>query len=70
MPEMLQLRDSVMAFKCAKNLAPDYLCKNLKKDHLFMIAQLVITINLKSLYIRLLVVNAHSPRERFLYGTL
>ena len=24
--EMLQLRDSVMAFKCVNNLAPDYLC--------------------------------------------
>ena len=31
----------------------------LKKDHLFMIAQLVVKRNFKSLYIRLLAVNAH-----------
>ena len=43
--EVLQLRDSVMAFKCANNLAPDYLCIKFKKDHLFMIAQLVIKVN-------------------------
>ena len=30
-----------------------------------MIAQLVITINFKSLYIRLLAVNAHLPIEQF-----
>ena len=29
--EMLQLRDSVMAFKCVSNLAPDYLCTKFKK---------------------------------------
>ena len=40
------------------------------RDHLFMIAQLVITINFKSLYIRLSAVNAHLPIEQFLYGTL
>ena len=29
--EMLQFRDSVMAYKCANNLAPDYLCIKFKK---------------------------------------
>ena len=29
--EMLQFRDSVMAYKCANNLVPDYLCIKLKK---------------------------------------
>ena len=29
--EMLQFRDSVMAYKCANNLAPDYLCTKFKK---------------------------------------
>ena len=66
---MLQSRDFVMAYKCANNLAPDYLCIKLKKNHLFMIAQLVITINFKSFYIKLLAVNAHLPRS-ILYGTL
>ena len=28
---MLQFRNSVMAYKCANNLAPDYLCMKLKK---------------------------------------
>ena len=32
-------------------------------------SELVITINFKSLYIRLLAVNAHLPIEQFLYGT-
>ena len=68
--EILQLRDSVMAFKCVNNLAPDYLCIKFKKDHLFMIAQLVIIINFKSLYIRLLAVNEHLLIGQFLYGTL
>ena len=44
--------------------------KILKKDELFMIAQLVITISFISLYIRLVAVNAHLPIEQFLYGTL
>ena len=68
--EILQLRDSVMPFKCVNNLAPDYLCIKFKKDHLFMIAQLVITINFKSLYIRLLAVNEDLLIGQFLYGTL
>ena len=68
--EMLQLRDSVMAFKCANNLAPDYVCIKFKNDHLFIIAKLVTTINFKSLFIGLLAVNAHLLFEQFLYGTL
>ena len=82
--EMLQFRDSVMAYKCAKiqrlstyvqNLKKrssvhEYLCIEFKKDHLFMIAQLATTISFISLYIRLLAVNTHFPIEQFLYGTL
>ena len=48
--KMFQFRDSVMAYKCANNLAPDYLCIKFKKAQLFMIAQLVITISFISLY--------------------
>ena len=68
--EMLQFTDSVKVYKCANNLAPDYLCIKFKKDQLFMIAELVITISFVSLYIRLVAVNAHLPTEQFLYGTL
>ena len=70
--EMLQFLDSVMAYKSANNLAPEYLCIKLKKkeDHLFMIAQLATSISFISLYIRLLAVNVRLPIEQFLYGTL
>ena len=59
-----------MVYKCANNLAPDYSCMKFKNDHLFVIAQLVITISFISPYIALLAVNAHLPIEQFLYGTL
>ena len=68
--EMLQFRDSVMAYKCANNSAPDYLCIKFKKRSAVHDRTTRNIISFISLYTRLVAVNAHLPIEQFLYGTL
>ena len=58
-----------MAYKCASNLAPEYLCAKLKNDLLYIIAQPVIMRSSKSHYSGQPLANVPSPTEQYPCGT-